>query len=150
MLKHIGEIAKEIVDDMKENIIVKRSKQDESRFVVIDRLYIRESGIVVEKRFKGKLIGHGDEEYDIKQIQLVNGNEYCVLNNVIRIKEYAKIIDKDGNEVLNEIGPSIISINEIKSTESCADYYKGQKWLFNKYTMNDGTIRYALDVERNL
>lgn len=150
MLKHIGEIAKEIVDDMKENIIVKRSKQDESRFVVIDRLYIRESGIVVEKRFKGKLIGHGDEEYDIKQIQLVNGNEYCVLNNVIRIKEYAKIIDKDGNEVLNEIGPSIISINEIKSTESFADYYKGQKWLFNEYTMNDGTVRYALDVERNL
>lgn len=35
--------------DMKEYIIVKRSKQDESKFTIDDRLYIRESEILIEK-----------------------------------------------------------------------------------------------------
>lgn len=149
MLKHVGEIAKEIVDDMKEYIIIKRSKQDDSKFVIYDRFYIRESGILIEKRFKGKLIGNGEEEYDIKQIELVNGSEYCVLDNVMRIKEYIKIIDKDGNEAFSEVGPSVINVNNIKNIESCTGYHKGEKWVFAKYTMDDGTVRYALDVERN-
>lgn len=147
MLKHVSEIAKEIVDDMKEYIIVKRSKQDDSRFVIYDRFYIRESGILIEKRFKGKFIGNGNEEYDIKQIELINGSEYCVLDNVMRIKEYVKTIDKDGNEEFSEVGPSVINVNNIKSIESCTGYHKGEKWVFAKYTMNDGSIRYKLDTE---
>ena len=106
-------------NDMKEYIIVKRSRQDESKFTIDDRLYIRESGILVEKRFKGKLIGHGEEEYDIKRIGLVNGSEYFVLDNAMRIREYVKITDKDGNEIFNEVGPSVINANNIKSIESC-------------------------------
>ena len=149
MLKHVGEIAKEIVDDMKEYIIVKRSKQDESKFTIDDRLYIRESGILVEKRFKGKLIGHGEEEYDIKRIGLVNGSEYFVLDNVMRIREYAKTIDKNGNETFNEVGPSVINLNSVKNVESCTGYHKGEKWVFAKYTMNDGSIRYKLDNEKD-
>ena len=149
MLKHTGEIAKEIVDDMKEYIIIKRSKQDESKFTIDDRLYIRESGILVEKRFKGKLIGHGEEEYDIKRIGLVNGSEYFVLDNVMRIREYIKVIDKDGNEAFTEVGPSVINVNNIKNVESGTGYHKGEKWVFAKYTMNDGSVRYKLDIEKD-
>lgn len=138
-----------MTSDMKEYIIVKRSKQDESKFTIDDRLYIRESGILVEKRFKGKLIGHGEEEYDIKRIGLVNGSEYFVLDNVMRIKEYVKIIDKDGNEAFSEVGPSVINVNSIKKVESCTGYNKGEKWVFAKYTMNDGSIRYKLDTEKD-
>ena len=147
MLKHTGEIAKESVNDMKEYIIVKRSRQDECKFTIDDRLYIRESGILVEKRFKGKLIGHGEEEYDMKRIGLVNGSEYFVLDNVMRIREYVKITDNDGNETFSEVGPSVINVNSIKNVESCTGYHKGEKWVFAKYTMNDGSIRYKLDNE---
>lgn len=136
-------------NDMKEYIIVKRSKQDESKFTIDDRLYIRESGILVEKRFKGKLIGHGEEEYDVKRIGLVNGSEYFVLDNVIRIREYIKVIDKDGNEAFTEVGPSVINVNNIKNVESGIGYHKGEKWVFAKYTMNDGSIRYKLDTEKD-
>lgn len=149
MLKHTGEIAKESVNDMKEYIIVKRSRQDECKFTIDERLYIRESGIIVEKRFKGKLIGHGEEEYDMKRIGLVNGSEYFVLDNVMRIREYVKIIDKDGNEAFSEVGPSVINVNNIKNIESCTGYYKGEKWVFFKYTMKDGSIRYKLDNEKD-
>ena len=137
------------MSDMKEYIIIKRSKQDDSKFVIDDRLYIRESGILVEKRFKGKLIGHGEEEYDVKRIGLVNGSEYFVLDNVMRIREYVKIIDKDGNEAFSEVGPSVINVNSIKKFESCTGYHKGEKWVFAKYTMNDGSIRYKLDTEKD-
>jgi hypothetical protein len=136
-------------NDMKEYIIVKRSKQDDSKFTIDDRLYIRESGIIVEKRFKGKLIGHGEEEYDMKRIGLVNGSEYFVLDNVMRIREYVKIIDKDGNEAFSEVGPSVINVNSIKNIESCTGDYEGEKWVFFKYTMKDGSIRYKLDNEKD-
>lgn len=138
-----------MISDMKEYIIIKRSKQDESKFTIDDRLYIRESGILVEKRFKGKLVGHGEEEYDIKRIGLVNGSEYFVLDNVMRIREYVKIIDKDGNEVFSEVGQSVINVNSIKNIESCTGYYKGEECVFFKYTMNDGSIRYKRDLEKD-
>lgn len=136
-------------NDMKEYIIVKRSRQDESKFTRDDRLYIRESGILVEKRFKGKLIGHGEEEYDIKRIGLINGSEYFVLDNVMRTKEYSKTIDENGDEHFNEIGMTIISLSYVKDIENCTGYCKGQKWLFNKYTMNDGTVRYAISTKED-
>ena len=67
----------------------------------------------------------------------------------MRIREYVKITDKDGNEIFNEVGPSVINLNSIKSIESCTGYYKGEKWVFAKYTMNDGSIRYKLDNEKD-
>lgn len=148
MLKHTGEIIKESVSDMKEYIIIKRSKQDDSKFVVMDRFYIRESGILIEKRFKGKLIGHGEEEYDIKQIQLINGNEYYVLDNAIRVKQFIKTVS-NGDDYFEEFGMAIISLSCIKDTEVCAGYYKDQKCSFIKYTMNDGSVKYVLNTEGN-
>ena len=67
----------------------------------------------------------------------------------MRIKEYVKITDNDGNETFSEVGPSVINVKSIKSIESCTGYYKGEKWVFAKYTMNDGSIRYKLDNEKD-
>lgn len=71
-------------------------------------------------------------------------------DNIIYIKEFNRIIGKDRDEYFVEVGNRPLDKSSVDGTENCTGYYNGQKWIFCKYIMNDGTIRFGLDKRKEV